>query len=56
MIWIVTLVLGMGLRVAGQGTALPFLLVATLVLGAGLLGWRLIRLLLRQGAGGAEPG
>lgn len=54
LIWIITLVLGFGLRaVSGQGTALPFLVVATLVLGLGMLGWRLVRLLLR---GGAEPG
>lgn len=48
LLWVLTLVLGMGLRaVTGQGTALSFVIVATLTLGAGLLGWRLIGILLR---------
>ncbi|RZI93400.1 MAG: DUF3054 domain-containing protein [Microbacterium sp.] len=42
-IWAVTVVGGMLLRAAsGQGTALPFIVVATLVLGALLVGWRAI--------------
>lgn len=49
LIWLVTLFGGMGLRAAsGQGTALPFLIMATLVLAAGLLGWRLIGIPLRR--------
>jgi hypothetical protein len=40
-VWIATVVIGMLLRMAsGQGTALSFGIVATLVLGAFLLGWR----------------
>lgn len=40
-VWIATVVIGMLLRMAsGQGTALSFVIVATLVLGALLLGWR----------------
>lgn len=47
MVWATTLVGGLGLRaVTDQGTALPFVVVATLVLAAGLLGWRLIGILL----------
>lgn len=41
-VWVTTLVLGMLLRViTGQGTALAFVVVATLVLGVLLVGWRL---------------
>ncbi len=41
--WLVTWAGGMGLRAAlGGGTALPFVLVALGVLGALLLGWRLV--------------
>jgi peptidoglycan/LPS O-acetylase OafA/YrhL len=40
-VWIATVVVGMLLRMAsGQGTALSFVIVATLVLAALLLGWR----------------
>ncbi|MET4640207.1 DUF3054 domain-containing protein [Mycetocola sp. 2940] len=40
-IWLVTLVGGMLFRTAsGQGTAVPFLLVATLTLAVLLIGWR----------------
>ncbi|WP_411721284.1 DUF3054 domain-containing protein [Mycetocola sp.] len=40
-IWLVTLVGGMLLRAAsGQGTAVPFLIVATIALAVLLLGWR----------------
>lgn len=56
LIWAVTVLLGLGLRaLTGQGTALPFIVVATLVLGAGLLGWRLIGILLRHGHARGEP-
>lgn len=42
-VWAVTLVGGMLLRLAsGQGTALPFIIVAAVVLGAVLVGWRAI--------------
>jgi hypothetical protein len=42
-IWAVTLVGGMLLRAAsGQGTALPFILVAAVVLLVALVGWRVI--------------
>ncbi len=52
LVWLVTLLGGMGLRaLTGQGTALPFLVVATVVLAAFLLGWRLLVLWL----GGAGP-
>ena len=40
-VWFATLVFGMLLRrVTGEGTALPFVIVAALVLAAFLLGWR----------------
>lgn len=40
-VWLATVLVGMLLRsVSGQGTALSFVLVATAVLGAFLLGWR----------------
>ncbi|WP_141577906.1 DUF3054 domain-containing protein [Actinomadura sp. WMMA1423] len=40
-VWVSTVVLGMVLRVvAGQGTALAFVIVASVFLGAALLGWR----------------
>ena len=48
-VWIVTVVAGMALRgVAGQGTALPFVIVATLFLAATLLGWRLVLWLIER--------
>lgn len=47
-LWIITVAGGMLLRAAsGQGTALPFTIVATIVLGLALVGWRLIALLVR---------
>lgn len=47
-IWLWTLVIGMLLRAAsGQGTALPFVLVAAGVLFALLVGWRAIVALVR---------
>lgn len=40
-VWLGALVGGMVLRaMSGQGTALPFVVVATLVLAATLIGWR----------------
>ena len=44
-IWLMTVAAGMLLRVAaGQGTAASFIVVATVVLGVFLIGWRLIAL------------
>ncbi|MCK3770407.1 DUF3054 domain-containing protein [Microbacterium aerolatum] len=48
-IWAVTVVLGVVLRaVSGQGTALPFIIVATLTLALFLLGWRAVLALVRR--------
>ena len=48
-LWLVTLVGGMVLRrLAGEGTATPFVVVAALVLAAGLVGWRLLAAVPRQ--------
>ncbi|MGO0577896.1 DUF3054 domain-containing protein [Ornithinimicrobium panacihumi] len=45
-----TLIVGMLLRLAtGQGTALPFVAVATGVLVLGLVGWRAVEALLGRG-------
>jgi Protein of unknown function (DUF3054) len=45
-IWIATVAVGMALRaVSGQGTAVSFVVVATLVLGLFLIGWRGLTLL-----------
>ena len=42
-IWVATVVGGMVLRhVAGQGTATPFVVVATIVLAIFLIGWRIV--------------
>lgn len=42
-VWGTTVGLGMVLRVlSGQGTAVAFVVVATLFLGAALLGWRVV--------------
>lgn len=47
-IWLTTVVGGMLLRaLSGQGTAVPFIIVATLTLLALLVGWRLIAALVR---------
>lgn len=44
-VWLGSIVIGMGLRAAtGQGTALSFVIVATLFLCATLFGWRLVAL------------
>lgn len=56
-VWIVTVAGGMLLRVAsGDSAETPFIIVATLVLGAFLLGWRLIALLVRRYRVPAESG
>ncbi|ALJ19425.1 DUF3054 domain-containing protein [Microbacterium sp. No. 7] len=48
-LWIVTVAGGMLLRVVSdQGTALPFVIVATLTLGALLVGWRLLAALVTR--------
>lgn len=49
-IWLITVVGGMLFRVlSGQGTALPFIIVATLAIGILLVGWRaLAALILRR--------
>ncbi|MBA9007506.1 MULTISPECIES: DUF3054 domain-containing protein [Thermomonospora] len=51
-VWAVTVAGGMALRaVSGQGTALAFVIVATLFLALVLLGWRLVaRLVVRPAA------
>lgn len=42
-VWLCTVAGGMLLRiVSGQGTAVAFIIVATVVLGAVLIGWRLV--------------
>ena len=42
-VWLCTVAVGMVLRVvSGQGTALPFIIVALAFLGLFLLGWRLL--------------
>ena len=48
-IWLVTVVLGLGLRnfLFDRGTATPFIVVATLVLGVLLVGRRLIMRVIR---------
>lgn len=49
-IWLVTVVGGMLLRaLSGQGTAVPFIVVATLTLLALLVGWRAIAMLVVHG-------
>jgi Protein of unknown function (DUF3054) len=51
-VWLITVALGMILRVvAGQGTAVAFIVVALVFLGLFLLGWRLLaRLVTRPAA------
>ncbi|RKQ94926.1 hypothetical protein U746_0683 [Mycolicibacterium mucogenicum 261Sha1.1M5] len=56
-VWIGTVALGMLFRaLTDQGTALPFVIVATLTVGAFLLGWRLIALLMSRGRSRAAAG
>lgn len=48
-VWAATVIGGMLLRaVSGQGTALPFIIVASVVLLIALVGWRLIAALVRR--------
>ena len=48
-VWIVTVALGMILRAAsGQGTALPFVIVATITLAVFFSVWRLVILIARR--------
>ena len=48
-VWVVTVALGMVVRkVAGDGTAVPFVVVATLFNLATLVGWRLVGRLIRR--------
>ena len=48
-VWLVTVVVGMLLRVAsGQGVQLSFVIVTVIVLGVFLLGWRAIALLVQR--------
>lgn len=58
-VWISTVFAGMAFRdVSGQGTALPFVIVATLFLGVTLLGWRAVLWLVdrRRPAAQKPPG
>jgi len=57
-VWVITVAGGMLLRAAsGQGTALPFIIVATVALGLVLVGWRLIARLVQKvrARGACEP-
>jgi hypothetical protein len=54
-VWLSTVALGMTLRViAGQGTAVAFIVVALAFLGLFVLGWRLAALILARAAGHSE--
>lgn len=54
-VWPSTVLAGMALRDwTGQGTAWPFVVVATLVLAAGLIGWRAVTEILDRRAAGRE--
>lgn len=54
-VWIVTVAGGMLLRVLGGDTAeVPFIIVATLVLGVFLVGWRAITALVRRRSATSE--
>jgi peptidoglycan/LPS O-acetylase OafA/YrhL len=49
MVWLATVALGMLLRhLTGEGTAWPFVMVATVVLAALLLGWRAVAHVVRS--------
>ncbi len=51
-VWPITIVVGMGIRAAtGTGIAASFILVATLVTGALLMGWRAALAALARGRG-----
>jgi len=48
-IWLITVIVGMLLRIlSGQGVQLSFVIVTFLVVGAFLVGWRAIALLVRH--------
>ncbi|MEA5457374.1 DUF3054 domain-containing protein [Sinomonas sp. JGH33] len=48
-VWLGTYLIGMALRgVTGAGLAVPFLIVAASVLGAAIVGWRVVALLVRR--------
>lgn len=48
-IWAVTVVVGLALRaLSGQGTAIAFMIVATLTLALFLIGWRALVVLVRR--------
>ncbi|MCP2032419.1 hypothetical protein L1277_002522 [Okibacterium sp. HSC-33S16] len=48
-LWAITVVGGMLFRtLSGQGTALPFIIVATLAVGVLVVGWRLVAALIRR--------
>ena len=48
-VWIVTVAVGMGLRVAsGQGVQFSFVIVASVVLGVFLVGWRGVAVPIRR--------
>jgi hypothetical protein len=48
-VWLATLVVGMLLRVvSGQGIAVSFVIVATVVLAVFLIGWRAVALLVQR--------
>jgi hypothetical protein len=54
-VWPATVVAGMVLRVvSGQGTAVSFVIVTVIVLGAFLLGWRALARLARRRARGTR--
>ncbi len=49
LVWLVTVAGGLGLRaLAGQGTALAFVVVAALTLALLLIGWRVINLFVQR--------
>jgi hypothetical protein len=51
-VWVAAVALGMLLRrLTGEGTAWPFVVVATVVLAALLLGWRAVALVVRSQKG-----
>ena len=55
-VWLVTVAGGMLLRaLSEQGTAVPFIIVATLTLLALLVGWRLVAALVRRGRARRSP-
>lgn len=56
-VWVVTVAGGMVLRVVGGDTAqVPFIVVATIVLGVFLLGWRALAALMRRRRGARAAG